>query len=227
MLSVKALAFLRRSVGHVWSVGEADNADSLQPIRDRRHWPHHKSRALKAADAVEEQKGVLSAMHVRKKGAQGVHIRRTIETIHRGPPVASPFLPIHKGCYGDKKREETHREDRCGRENIVHGLIPHQLVLRLVQPVHQLGVAGRPIVRGHSAAFLSHLAMPDLTCLAGCLASAKRRSTVPQTVGHTGTHVEKTPGIGIHTAPRGAASRDRARALARLLRQGLADHPAC
>jgi hypothetical protein len=48
-----------------------------------------------------------------------------------------------------------------------------------VQPVHQLGVAGRPIVSGHSAAFLSHLEMPDLTRLAGRLASATRRSTVP------------------------------------------------
>ena len=114
--------------------------------------------------------------------------------------MASPFLPIHSGRYGDKKREETHREDRGGYENLVNGLIPHQLVLRLVQPVHQLGVAGRPIVRGHSAAFLSTLEMPDLTRLAGRLASAKRRSTVPQTVGHTGTNVEKPSVIGIHTA---------------------------
>ena len=69
MLSVKDLAFFRRSLGHVRSVGEADNADRLESIRDSRHLPHHESLALKAADAVEEQKGVLSAVHVRQKGA--------------------------------------------------------------------------------------------------------------------------------------------------------------
>ena len=56
-------------VGHVRSVGEADNADRLQPIRDRRHFPYHEPLALKAADAVMEQKGVLPAMHLGKKGA--------------------------------------------------------------------------------------------------------------------------------------------------------------
>jgi hypothetical protein len=54
-------------------------------------------------------------MHLRKKGAQGIHIRLTIETIHGGPPVASLRLPIHIGCYDDQKREETLRENLCGR----------------------------------------------------------------------------------------------------------------
>ena len=110
MLSVKDLAFFAQElVGHVRSVGEADNADSLKPIRNSCHLPHHESLALKAADAVEEQKGVLSAMHLRKKGAQGVNIRRTIEAIRGGPPVASPFLPIHSGFYGDKKERSAQR----------------------------------------------------------------------------------------------------------------------
>src|SRR5436189_262177 len=63
---------LRRSLGHVRSVGEADNADRLESIRDSCHLPHQESLALKAADAVEEQKSILPAMHVRKKGAQDV-----------------------------------------------------------------------------------------------------------------------------------------------------------
>jgi hypothetical protein len=174
------------------SVCEADNADRLEPIRDSRELPHHELLILKAADAVMEQKNVLTAMHLRKKGAQGVNIRLAIETIHGGPPVASLLLPIHIRFDDDKKREEPLREDRCGREDLVHGHIPHQLVLRLVQPVHQLGVAGGPIVSGHSAAFLWNLEMPDLTRLAGRLTRARRTRAIPQIVGHTGTNVQKS-----------------------------------
>jgi hypothetical protein len=192
-------------LGLIQSVCEADNADRLEPIRDRRELPHHESLVLKAADTVVEEKGVLTAMHLGKKGAQGVYVRLTIETIHGGPSVASPLLPIYKGVYDDKKREETLREDLGGREDLVDGRIPHQLVLRLVQPVHKLGVAGDPIVRGHSAAFFWSLEMPDLTRLAGRLARARRTRAVPQTGGHTGANVQK-PSVLLPPAP-GSISR--------------------
>ena len=50
-----------------------------------------------------------------------------------------------------KKREQTAREDCCGGWERVDGGISSQLVLRLVQPVHELRMAGGPVVRGHSA----------------------------------------------------------------------------
>jgi len=93
-------------------------------------------------------------MHLRKKGAQGVNIRLTIETIYGSPPVASLLLPIHVGFDDDEKREETRGEEGGGYGDLVKGRIPHQLVLRLMQPVHEFGVAGGPIIRGHNAAFL-------------------------------------------------------------------------
>jgi hypothetical protein len=52
-----------------------------------------------------EQKGLLPAMHLCKKGVQGVHILLTIETISGSPPVASPLLPIHSEYDDDKKTE--------------------------------------------------------------------------------------------------------------------------
>jgi len=152
--------------------------------------PHRESLALKAADTVVEEKGAVTSMHLGKKGAQGVDVCLTIETIHGGPPVVLPLLPIYKGFYDDKKREETLREDRCGREDLVYGLIPHQLVLRLVQPVHQFGVAGGPIVREHSTTFHWNLEMPDLTHLGGRLARVRRTSAMPQTVERTGKTTE-------------------------------------
>ena len=84
------------------------------------------------------------------------------------------WLPLwpHTGLDHGKKREQTLREDRDGRREVVKGRIPHQLILRLVQPVYQLGVAGGPIVRGHSAAFLWDLEMRDLTRPLSRLASA-------------------------------------------------------
>ena len=51
-----------------------------------------------------EQKSVLPPMRLHKKGAQGVNIRLTIETSHRGPLVAALPLPPHTGCDHDKKR---------------------------------------------------------------------------------------------------------------------------
>ena len=181
---------MRGDLAQVRSVCEADNTDRLEPIRDRRQLPHHESLALKAADTVVEEKGGLTAMHLGKKSAQGVHVCLTIETIHGGPPVVLPLLPIYKGFYDDKKREETLREDFCGREELVSGLIPHQLVLRLVQPVHQFGVAGGPIVREHSTTFHWNLEMPDLTHLGGRLARVRRTSAMPQTVERTGKTTE-------------------------------------
>src|SRR5215470_18280148 len=91
------------------------------------------------------------------------------------------------------KREETLREDLCGREDLVYGLIPHQLVPRLVQPVHQFGVAGGPIVREHSTTFHCNLEMPDLTHLGGRLARARRTRAVSQTVGRTGKTYRNRP----------------------------------
>ena len=41
--------------------------------------------------------------------------------------------------------------------DIVYGRIPDQLVLRLLQPMDELGVAGRPLVRGHCVSFRSDL----------------------------------------------------------------------
>jgi hypothetical protein len=140
-------------------------------------------------------------MHLGKKGAQGVHVCLTIDTIHGGPPVVVPLLPIDKGFYDDKKREETLREDLCGREDLVYELIPHQLVLRLVQPVHQFGVAGGPIVREHSTTFHWNLEMPDLTHLGGRLARARRTRAVPQTVGRTGKTYRNHPFMGISVKP--------------------------
>jgi hypothetical protein len=119
-----------------------------------------------------EQKSVLPPMDLRKKGAQGINIRVTIETIHRGPLVAAPPLPRHTGCDHDKKREQTLRKNCRGRWECVDGRISHQLVLCLVQPVHEFGVAGGPIIRGHTAAFLSDLEIWDRTCPLGRLASA-------------------------------------------------------
>src|SRR5712691_8440162 len=82
-------------------------------------------------------------------------------------------LPPHTGLDHGKKREQTLREDRCGRRDLVEGRIPYQLVLCLVQPVHELGVAGGPVVRGHSEAFLWNLKMPALTRPVWSLASAR------------------------------------------------------
>ena len=162
---------------HVLKVGaqlvrEADNLEGLEPIGDGRELLDEETLARKTADAVVEQEGVLLPMHLRKKAAQGVHVRVTIETLHRGPPVAWLPLRPHTGLDHGKKREQTLREDCDGRREVVKGRIPHQLILRLVQPVHQLGVAGGPIVRGHSAAFLWDLEMRDLTRPLSRLASA-------------------------------------------------------
>jgi hypothetical protein len=113
-------------------------------------------------------------MHLRKKGAQAGNIRLALETIHRGPLVSSMPLPPHTGLDHGKKREQTLREDRCGRRELVEGRIPHQLVLCLVQPVHELRVAGGLVVRGHSEPFLWHLKMPDRTRPAWRLANTYR-----------------------------------------------------
>src|SRR5215471_20456078 len=75
------------------------------------------------------------------------------KSLYGSPRVASPLLPSHRGCDDDKKREETRREEGGGCGERVKGLIPHQLVLCVVQPVHEFGRAGGPIVSGHSVAF--------------------------------------------------------------------------
>ena len=109
---------------HVPLVCQADNADGVQPIRDGCQLPDHQPLARKTADAVMEQKRVLPPMDLRKKGAQGVHIRGTIETIHRGPLVAARPLPRHTGCDHDKKREQTLREHRRGVGSASLGTYP-------------------------------------------------------------------------------------------------------
>ena len=86
----------------------------LGPRGDGREWPDQQLLARKAADAVVEQRGVLLAMPLRKKGAEGVDVCLTRETIHRGPPVAWLPLPPHRGFYHDKKREQTVRKDHGG-----------------------------------------------------------------------------------------------------------------
>ena len=91
----------------VRSVREADNADRLEPIRDRGQLPHDEALALKAADAVVEQKGLLPAMHLRKKGAQGVHIRLTIETIDGSPLVTTSgyaWAPWQAVTWNERKK---------------------------------------------------------------------------------------------------------------------------
>jgi len=152
-------------------VGQADDTDGVKPRGDGGQGPDHQPLARKTADAVMEEKRVLRPMDLRKKGAQGVHIGGTIETIHRRPLVAARPLPRHPGGAYDKKREQPLREHRCGRWEGVDGGISHQLVLCLVQPVHEFGMAGGPIIEGHRAAFLSDLARVNCTCLLWRLAS--------------------------------------------------------
>ena len=107
------------------------------------------------------------------------------------------WLPLrpHTGLDHGKKREQTLREDCDGRREIVNGRIPHQLLLRLVQPVHQLGVAGGPIVRGHSAAFLWNLEMRDLTRPISRLASASGCKRLAGEGERDATNIPKSPVI--------------------------------
>src|SRR5215510_7597936 len=185
--------------GKVRLVRETDNAEGLEPRGDSREWPDHQMLAFKAADAVVEQKGVLPPMHLRKKGAQDINVRLTIETIHGGPPVAWLPLSPHTGRNHDKKREQTLREDHGGRGERVDGHIPYQLVLRLLQPVHEFGVTGSPVVRMHSETFLSGLEMPDLTRPTSRLASARRCTMRAAEGGVRGNTHTETRGAGTPT----------------------------
>ena len=168
--------------------------EGLEPIGDGRELPDQETLARKTADAVVEQKGVLPPMHLRKKGAQGVNVRWTIETIHRGPPVAcaAPAAP-----HGARSRQKTGANapgrPPTGVGSVVKGRIPHQLVLRLVQPVHELGVAGGPIVRGHSAAFLWDLEMLDFTRPLSRLASASGCKRLAGEGERGATNIPKSP----------------------------------
>jgi hypothetical protein len=105
-------------------VRQADNADGVKPIRDGCQWPDHQPLARKTADAVMEQKRVLLPIHLHKKGAQGINIRLTIETLHRGPPMAWLPLRPHTGLDHGKKREQTLRKDGDGRREVVMGAYP-------------------------------------------------------------------------------------------------------
>ena len=113
-------------------------------------------------------------MRSRKKGPQCRDIGLTIQTIHRGPLVARHPLRLQRGAEDDKKREQPLREDRGGERDVVYGGIPDQLVLRVLQPVYQFGVTGRPIVRGHRVSFRCDLGMSHRTRSAWHLASARR-----------------------------------------------------
>src|SRR5712691_1031808 len=141
-----------------------------------------------------EKKSILPPMHLRKKGVQGVNSRVTIETIHRGPLVAELSLPLYTRCDYDKKREQTLRENRRGRWEGVDGHISHQLVLCLVQPVHEFGVASDPIIRGHRAAFLWDLELLDRTCPLWRLASAGRCRRVAADGSRIAPNVPQSPG---------------------------------
>ncbi len=155
-------------------VCQADNAEGFETKSDGRQWSDQQPLTGKVADTVVGQEGVLRSMHLRKKGVQGRDIGLTLQTSHRGLLVARrPLLP-HRGGNHDKKREPPLREDRRGEGDVVEGRIPHQLVLGVLQPVHQFGVAGCPIVRGHCVSFRCDLGIAHRTRSAGRLASARR-----------------------------------------------------
>ena len=97
----------------------------------------------------------------------------------------------------DKKREQTLREHRRGRWEGVDGYISHQLVLCLVQPVDECGMAGGPIIRGHRAAFLSDLEI--VTCLQWRLASASGCKTVAREGSRSVPNVPQSPVNGLYS----------------------------
>ena len=73
------------------------------------------------------------------------------------------------------------------------GRIPHQLVFCLLEPVHEFRVAGGPIIRGHSAAFLWDLGMPELTQRYGVWQEPAGTGCVTQMVRRVKTNVLKPP----------------------------------
>jgi len=71
------------------------------------------------------------------------------------------------------KREPPLRERHGGSRHLVHGRLPHQLVLHLRPPVHQFGVAGGLRVRGQRVSFRCDLGIAIRTRSAWRLARAR------------------------------------------------------